>query len=153
MAKYRIPTAADLPEIVRLAKEMHAETSFRTLSFDEAKSAAEIMSCMTNPTNFVCVAEDKGRLVGLVSVYLTTPYFSNDRVVYDHIWYVSKEARGSLVGSRLLKYVSQWSELQEAKAVFLTLGSDINADRVGKLAELHGYHLLGGFYRKDIENV
>ena len=152
MAKYRIPTAADLPEIVRLAKEMHAETSFRTLSFDEAKSAAEIMSCMTNPTNFVCVAEDNGRLVGLVSVYLTTPYFSNDRVVYDHIWYVAKEARGSLVGSRLLKYVSQWSELQEAKAVFLTLGSDINADRVGKLAELHGYHLLGGFYRKDVEN-
>jgi L-amino acid N-acyltransferase YncA len=153
MAKYRNPTAADLPEIVRLAKEMHAETSFRTLSFDEAKSAAEIMSCMTNPTNFVCVAEDKGRLVGIVGVYLASPYFSNDRVVYDHMWYVSKEARGSLVGSRLLKYVSQWSEVQEAKAIFLTLGSDTHTDRTGKLAELHGYHLLGGFYRKDIENV
>jgi hypothetical protein len=150
MAKYRTPTAADLPEIVRLAKEMHSETAFRTFSFDEIKSAAEIMSCMINPTNFVCVAEDRGRLVGLVSVYLTTPYFSNDKVVYDHIWYVSKEARGSLVGTRLLKFVNQWATLQDAKAVFLTLGSDVKADRVGKLAELHGYHLLGGFYRKDI---
>ena len=102
MAKYRTPTAADLPEIVRLAREMHAETSFNTLTFDEAKSATEIMSCMMNPTNFVCVAEDQGHLVGMVGVYLASPYFSNDMAVYDHIWYVSKEARGSLVGSRLL---------------------------------------------------
>ena len=153
MTQYRIPTAEDLPEIIRLAKEMHSETSFSTLTFDEDKARGEILFCLQNPQNFVCAAEKDGRLVGIIAVYLSSPFFSNDRVVYDHLWYVSKEARGTIVGSRLLEFASGWAKYQDAKAIFLTLGSDIGSDRVGKLAELHGYRQLGGYYRKDFANV
>ena len=153
MTTYKIPTAEDLPEILRLAREMHSETSFRDLSFDEAKASKEILFCLMDPQNFVCVAEKDGHLVGLIGVYLSSPFFSNDRVVYDHIWFVSKEVRGSMVGPRLRRIVSQWATYQDAKAIFLTLGSDIGSERTGKMAELHGYRQLGGYYRKDIPNV
>ena len=101
----------------------------------------------------VVVAEDGGKLVGIVAAYLSSPYFSEDMVVYDHIWFVSKEARGSLVGPRLLRIVSDWAGRCRAKAVFVTLGSDVSQERVGKLVERLGYSRLGGYYRKDLDRV
>lgn len=150
MATYRRPVSADLPQLMRLAKEMHAETSFSTLSFDEPKAAAEIMSCIMNTDMLVCAAEIDGKIVGLIAAYLDKPYFSEDLVVYDYIWYVGKDARGTMVGPRLLKHLSEWAGLCRAKAVFVTLGSDVSQDRVGKLVEKLGYSRLGGYYRKDI---
>lgn len=153
MTEYRAPSLKDLPQIMALAKEMHAETSFNTLTFDESKAALEIATCIMNPTNFVCVAEKDGQIVGIIGVYMGSPFFSSDPVVYDHIWYVSKSVRGSPVGPRLLKIVGEWAEMNGAKSIFLTLGSEISSDRVGKLAERFGYRQLGGYYRKDLGDV
>lgn len=150
MATYRRPLPTDLPQIMRLAKEMHAETSFHSLSFNEAKAATEIMSFVLDPNTFVCVAEKDGELVGIVAAFLSQPYFSDDLAVYDHIWYVSKDGRGSMVGPRLLKYLTEWAGLCKASAIFVTLGSDVHQERVGKLVEKLGYSRLGGYYRKDI---
>ena len=150
MATYRRPVPEDLPKIMRLAKEMHSETSFRTLSFDDGKAAAEIMANIVNPDVFVVVAEERGQIVGIVAAFLSKPFFSEDTVVYDHIWYVGKDSRGSMVGPRLLKSLSQWAVLCRAKAVFVTLGSDVSQERVGKLVEKLGYRRLGGYFRKDI---
>lgn len=153
MALYRRALPEDLSALLALAKEMHAETSFRTLSFSESKAAAEILSCILNPSMLVAVAEDRGKIVGIIAAYLDRPYFSEDLVVYDHIWYVGKEDRGSMVGPRLLKHVAEWARLCGAKAVFVTLGSDVSQERVGKLVERLGYSRLGGYYRKDIDSV
>jgi len=153
MATYRRASPEDLPALMALAKEMHAETSFRTLSFSEPKAASEILSCILNPNMLVAVAEDRGKIVGIIAAYLDSPYFSEDLVVYDHIWYVEKEARGSMIGPRLLKHVAEWARLCGAKAVFVTLGSDVSQERVGKLVERLGYSRLGGYYRKDIDSV
>ena len=153
MTTYRAATAADLLQLVQLSKEMHAETSFQSLSFSEPKIALELATFLAEPRNFTCVADRDGKLVGAIGAYLTAPIFSDDPVVFDHFWYVSQEARGSLVGSRLLKYVAQWAKVQGAKACFLTLGSDVSSDRVGQMAERLGYRRLGGFYRKDIDSV
>lgn len=153
MALYRRALPEDLSALLALAKEMHAETSFRTLSFSESKAAAEILSCILNPSMLVAVAEDRGKIVGIIAAYLDRPYFSEDLVVYDHIWYVGKDGRGSMVGPRLLKHVAEWARLCGAKAVFVTLGSDVSQERVGKLVERLGYSRLGGYYRKDIDSV
>lgn len=153
MAIYRRAIQQDLPALLALSKEMHAETSFQTLSFSDSKTAAEIMSSILNPKMLFAVAEEKGKIVGMICAYLSAPYFSDDLVVYDHVWYVGKEARGSMVGPRLLKHVTEWARLCGAKAVFVTLGSNVSQDRVGKLVERLGYGRLGGYYRKDIESV
>lgn len=153
MANYRRAYPEDLPAIVALAEEMHAETSFRTLSFSKSKAAAEVLSCILNPDMLVLVGEKDGRILGMIAAYLDKPYFSEDLVVYDHIWYVGKEGRGSMVGPRLLKHVAEWARLCRAKAVFVTLGSDVSQERVGKLVERLGYSRLGGYYRKDIDSV
>lgn len=153
MATYRRAVPGDLPQIMSLAREMHAETSFSTLSFSDSKAATEVMSCIMNPNTFVCVAEDQGQVVGMIAAYLSQPYFSDDLVVYDHIWFVGKAGRGSLVGSRMLKHVAEWGRLCGAKAVFVTLGSDVSQERVGKLVEKLGYRRLGGYYRKDIDGA
>jgi len=153
MANYRRAYPEDLPAIVALAEEMHAETSFRSLSFSKSKAAAEVLSCILNPNMLVLVGEKDGRILGLIAAYLDKPYFSEDLVVYDHIWYVGKEGRGSMVGPRLLKHVAEWARLCRAKAVFVTLGSDVSQERVGKLVERLGYSRLGGYYRKDVDSV
>jgi GNAT superfamily N-acetyltransferase len=153
MAAYRRALPSDLDQIMALAVEMHAETSFKTLSFSPSKAATEIMDCVLNPNMFVCVAEEDGKILGIVAAYLEKPFFSDDVAVYDHIWYVSKEGRNSLIGPRLLKHVAEWARLAEAKAVFVTLGSGVSKDRVGKLVERLGYRHLGGYYRKDIDSV
>jgi N-acetylglutamate synthase-like GNAT family acetyltransferase len=153
MATYRRALPEDLPGMLSLIKEMHAETSFRTLSFNEAKTATEILSCILSPNMLVVVAEDRGQIVGIVAAYLDSPIFSDDLVVYDHVWFVGQAARGSMVGPRLLKLVSEWARLCGAKAVFVTLGSDVSQERVGKLVERLGYSRLGGYYRKDIDSV
>lgn len=153
MATYRRALPDDIPGIMALAREMHAETSFRKLSFSAPKAATEVLSCILNPNMLVLVGEKDGKILGIIAAYLDTPYFSDDLVVYDHIWYVGKEGRGSMVGPRLLKHVAEWARLCRAKAVFVTLGSDVSQERVGKLVERLGYSRLGGYYRKDIDSV
>lgn len=153
MVTYRRPTTNDLEQILLLAREMHAETSFRTLSFNEAKAATEILSCIVNPLMFVYVAEKDGEIVGVAASYLSQPYFSEDWVAYDHIWFVGKTARGSMVGPGLLKHMAAWAKFSGAKALFVTLGSDVSSDRVGALVERLGFSRLGGYYRKDLEGV
>jgi GNAT superfamily N-acetyltransferase len=153
MATYRRALQGDLPALLALSKEMHAETSFRTLSFSDAKTATEILSAILNPNMLFVVAEDRGQILGMIAAYLDRPYFSEDLVVYDHVWFVGKESRGSMVGPRLLKYVAEWARLCGAKSVFVTLGSDVSQERVGKLVERLGYSRLGGYYRKDIDSV
>ena len=151
MTTYRRARPDDLDQLMHLAREMHAETSFSSLSFNASKAATEVMDCILNPNMFVCVAEKDGRILGLVAAFLSQPYFSDDTVVYDHIWYVSKDGRNGLAGPRLLNHVAEWARLAGAKAVFVTLGSDVSKDRVGKLVERLGYRHLGGYYRKDID--
>jgi N-acetylglutamate synthase-like GNAT family acetyltransferase len=153
MATYRRALQGDLPALLALSKEMHAETSFQALSFSDSKTATEILSAILNPNMLFVVAEDRGTIIGMIAAYLDRPYFSEDLVVYDHVWYVGKEGRGSMVGPRLLKCVSEWARLCGAKAVFVTLGSDVSQERVGKLVERLGYSRLGGYYRKDIDSV
>jgi hypothetical protein len=151
MATYRRPVPADLPQLMRLSKEMHGETSFQSLSFSPSKTATELMSFIVNPDLFMLVAEQEGEIVGMVAAFLSEPYFSDDLAVYDHVWFVSKAARGSMVGPRLLNYLTEWGRLCKAKTIFVTLGSDVDQDRVGKLVERLGYDRLGGYYRKDID--
>jgi len=148
---YRRPTHADIGAVVRLAETMHNETSFHSLSFSVSKTAQEVVSCILSPTMFFEVAEKDGELVGMVAAYLSSPYFSDDPVVYDHVWYVAPVARGTMVGPKLLKHVTDWAGQMGAKAAFVTLGSDVSQERVGKLVEKLGYSRLGGYYRKDID--
>ena len=137
MTTYRDAGPKDIDDILQLAREMHAETSFKTL---------------TSPYYFFCLAEQEGKVVGFIVGYLSQPLFSEDLVVYDHAWYVGKSVRNTFIGVRLLKNLVRWSKIQNARALFVTTGSKVNEARVGKLVESQGFTQLGGYFRRDFED-
>ena len=152
MTTYRDAGPKDVDDILQLAREMHAETSFKTLTFNDGKAALEIMECILSPYYFFCLAEQEGKVVGFIVGYLSQPLFSEDLVVYDHAWYVGKSVRNTFIGVRLLKNLVRWSKIQNARALFVTTGSKVNEARVGKLVESQGFTQLGGYFRRDFED-
>lgn len=147
---YRRATPQDLAGIVRLGEEMHEETAFSNIPFSIDRTVSETMRCIMEPSNFCGVAERDGKIVGILFGYLDKPFFSDELIGYDIVWYVDRATRNSMVGPRLLKGFEAWVKAFGGVAVLTTLGSNVKPERVGKLMERMGFEYQGGFYRKDI---
>ena len=148
--EYRRATPQDLTGIVKLGEEMHQETAFSNIEFSVERTASETMRCILDPNYFANIAVQGDKIVGILFGYLEKPFFTEQIAGFDCVWYVSHDARNTMVGPRLLKQFEAWTKINGGSIVYTTLGSNYKSDRVGKLMERMGFECQGGWYRKDI---
>lgn len=142
--------AGDFDALMRMAEEMHRTTEFSALTYDQARTALEFCKFLNHPLGddamlsvAVRTSEQGAQIVGMVAGFIGQPYFSTDRVAYDHVWYVDIAHRGSPAGPRLLTALVQWAEGRGSKALYVRLGA-VDNPRTDKLLGSFGFTKLGG---------
>jgi len=105
----------DLDRLLALGREMHAESSYRSLNFDERKARMFLMRLMSD--QYVRVYEQDDKILGGMVGMSVQPWFSNDLYAVDIALFISAKHRGSLAAARLIKDFVVWAKQTGAKQI------------------------------------
>ncbi len=110
-------TADDLPVLVGLGREMHAQSSYAPMNFD-ADTLKTTLADLMNKSQFVVVAEDtNGDVFGAMLGAVTPSWFGRDMVANDLALFVTRDALGSIAAVRLMTAFVQWARMAGAKQI------------------------------------
>lgn len=145
---YRRMTAKDIPAMIALGAEMHAEGAFAGLEYCTDKCRRFGERYINNPqTHFGFCAYDADELVGMIMGDISLYYFGNDKIASDKLWYVQKERRGTITGIRLLNAFCAWAKEAGANEICIGVSTALDIDRTHKLLSRMGFTHVGGTFK------
>ena len=136
----------DIPALVELGAEMHAESSFADVPFDRQLVENMAWHCLHNADWFGAVAEHDGRIVGMFVGNAGPFYFSTTQAGFDKVWYVTPECRRSIHGVRLLQAFLRWCGARELIFVRIGVSTGVNPAGTDRLMQRLGFTAVGGNY-------
>lgn len=145
--EYRRGSESDIQPICKLGKEMHVESEFKDLHWNEEKVLKWLDMNVKSPNRFVLCAYDESTLAGVFIGSISEFYFGNDRLASDLLWYVGVDYRGGRVGIRLLKEFEKWAREQNVDRIQVGVSSGMSIERTGALLERMGFNQIGGLYK------
>lgn len=154
MKSLKIPTNADLPAVIRLAKNFHAASPYKTLSFDREKvrefAQSIIDSDKTEKIAILAMEDDKP--VGLIAGYTARPLFSKELISYELMWWVEPEYRHLKHGLLLIQAYEDWALRVGCKYVIgATLGEVFPEKMADKYFESNGFTKAEFAYVKEVK--
>lgn len=129
----------DVVVVAALGARMHGETRYRNLEYSEKAVIAFALGILERDDYFVYVADENGRLCGMLVGYVVPTAFGRDKQACDLWFYVVPEKRGTMTAKKLVKKFYQWAREQGAHSVVMTVSSGINDERVGQFLERIGF--------------
>ena len=136
----------DLPAILELIKEFHAET-LNEFGLDCNEEVAQELMPKLIDTSLVLIVDDK--LVGVIAGFITNHIVSKEPLFQEVIWYISKEHRR--YGIRLYLELEKWCKDKGIKQIVMgNMGGDKD-DTFKKLYKRLGYKLFEVQYIKTLE--
>ena len=142
----RIATDADLLDILILGKQFLKEydTGFTT---DLELLSESITTMISGEDHLVLVLEKNGNVEGMLLGFISSPFFSRERMASELAWFLSKDARGFKESTQLIDAYEEWAVSKGCK--FITM-SDIEVlSSLQKLYESRGYTLMEKTYVKE----
>lgn len=107
MAVIRKATLDDVPEVVRLSALFYPTTHYADFCDMDEDSVWGLASGLIENDVFY-VAEDDGRLVGMVGLIIAPFLFNRSKkMAVEIVWWVAPEVRGSGVAHKLLMAIEQ----------------------------------------------
>jgi GNAT superfamily N-acetyltransferase len=141
----RMATLDDIPRMVDLGAQMHAESpEFCGMQFDPGRLANTIAAVIGNTGGgFARVLERDGQVIGGLLAMATPHYFSPDLVACDLAMFIAPEHRGGLAAVRLLAAYRDWGRAIGAVKVQLGVMAGIESWMVEALCERLGARRAG----------
>jgi GNAT superfamily N-acetyltransferase len=98
----RPATGADVPAIVAMSELFYRTTSYAAWAPFDAETVENLANTLTD-SHIMLVAEDEGRLVGMVGLFVA-PFMFNASLTgaYEVVWWVEPGAQGAGIGKALL---------------------------------------------------
>lgn len=154
--RFRMADIGDIPALIQLAHEAHAESRFGYIPFSEAKVLKVATAALKDEKRHaIMVAFRDDYLVGATSCSIGEFHIGTDVLLTTiHNINVRREERARLSGGRaalgLFKGVETWSRARGAREVLFQITSGIDLGRAHKLARHMGYQFIGGSYAKNV---
>ncbi len=133
----------DIPQMLALGVEMHAESMYAPFEFDHSK-VADLMTALIQTNAGICiVAEVEGEILGgfIGSVY--PHWFGNELQASDYALFIAKRHRQGSTAGRLIKEYIQQAKAQGAKQIMLANSTGYEPERVARLFEVFGFKRRG----------
>lgn len=148
--RVRSATLDDLPAMIALGAQMHAESVYAPFDYDEEKLHALGVRYVENPDwCFAGVCEDAhGRLLGMHLGFISEYYFGRDLIATDLLLFVDPCKRGSLAAALLVKAFEEWAFAKGAREVCPGSSTMVAPERTAKLYERLGYTVVGNLFKK-----
>ncbi len=148
----REATAADVPELVRLGAEMHAESpAYSWLPFDDVLALANGHRWVMSDEHLVLTADDDGDLFGVLVGHLGRFFFSRRLIASDIVLYVRAERRGGLAASRMVKRFRDWATERGAAEMCIGVSAGIDSERIGRWLEAMGMDIGAVTYKRRLD--
>lgn len=147
--KLRHPNPLDIEGIIRLAKEMHAESWYSSFDFDEVKMR-NFVEDLCGDTEFLALVleHEKDGIVGFLLAADMEHFFGRDRYACDIAIYMTPAHRGGIGAMRMIKAYEAWGRIRGVKEIHLGISTGVAVERTGKFYQKLGYHSPVMGYRK-----
>lgn len=142
----------DIAALVALGRDMHAASRYRVLPFDAEKLSELLLVLITEGTmGIVLVAEDGGRIVGVMLGMCNPFWMSAAMVATDLALYVAPETRSLGVAKALACHFRE--EAIQRGAVLVQVGSTTGQPGVGDLYQSIGFKPVGEVLAWEVNDV
>lgn len=135
----------DVDALLELGREMHAESWYAYLPFDEAKVRNAL--CTAISRGFLAVQEADGRIVGGMAGLITEFWFCRSLIATDLGLFVKSDKRGSTAAVRLVQAFIDWARANGAAEVNLAISTGVRIEETGDLYKALGLTHVGGIYK------
>lgn len=141
----------DVDWLVELGAQMHAESAYGFLPYDQEKVRRMITSYIDDPSTYcVLAAEHEQSIVGMLCGYLIDYFFCEEIVASDVAIYVDSGFRGSSAAPRLIRAFREWAVARGAREVCLGVSTGFEVERTGAFYERLGFTRVGGIYKQRL---
>lgn len=142
-------TTEDVKHCIDLGREMHSESVYRNLDFNEDKLWAIWEQHVQHP-NMYCmrVADQDGEIIGAFVGLRFEHFFGHDLCSSDLILYVTPEHRGGTAAPRLVKEYERWATSMGVKEIQIGVSTGVTVDRTAALFQKLGFGDEARYYRK-----
>ena len=148
----RPATLEDRGEVAEMLREFHAAAGQAYTQFLLASAQKTVEHLATAPSATVIVAEDDGRLTGVIAG-VVMPVFVNHAqpMAQESFMWVCPEARRAGVASALIEALEAWAFVRGARTLSMVAWHGSGHEAVGKLYRGLGYEPLEYHYVKEIK--
>lgn len=154
MARVRFAELKDVADVVHLGIEMHAESPrFAPMEYDCDKVATLITRLIEAPVGCVLVAEEEGKIIGMLGGVVSEQFFGASKTASDFAWFVTKAHRIGTPALKLLAGFEKWAGEQGAFEVAIGIGTGVHAEKTKALLGLRGYEDSGTAMTKRLTHV
>lgn len=136
----------DIPEIIRMAHAMVADSSYAPLGVDAVRMAKFLDPLVSH--GFVVVTQKEGDVVGAMLGDVVTPWYALNRMGIEHAIYLEPEHRHGLTAARMVGAWVDWCRRNGAvqcRAGVTTGNSDME-----RLYLALGFERSGGSFVKNL---
>jgi GNAT superfamily N-acetyltransferase len=142
----------DLEKLVVLAREIHSETRYSSIPFNEDSFTNLIGLTQQFPDQlfFTYHKDSEGSIISFFLGQLSPEYFSGNFVASDLGMFVKKELRGSTHFYRMLQEFQEWAKLHGAKKIILYHSTGIEPEKALEMFPRLGYTHYGYIFDKEI---
>ena len=136
----RIATAADVPTLVELGREMVAESPrFAAIPYDDAHASATAAALINAPHAAAILLERDGLAVGMFLGIATPHLFSPQLLASDLALFIRPAHRKSRSAVVLIRAFETWAQRIGAAEVALGVSTGVHPDATVRLFERLGY--------------
>ena len=143
----RLATAADIPRLVEMGSRSLLNGPYKDKIKDNPQAAAELgFAIIEDQKGLVIVAEEDGKVIGLLALAIFPHYFTKELTAAEVMWYVEPEHRQSLTALCLFRR----GEQEARRAGCTTMQFTAPTEQVAKAYEKLGYEAIEVAYRKNL---
>ncbi|MHA3914253.1 hypothetical protein [Halovulum sp. GXIMD14793] len=140
---------SDIPALLTLGSQMHAETVYRDISFSSGVFEAHIEVYLSNRQNHqIFVHKKDGRLQGALFAKASPYFFSDEWIVSEDLFYIYPVDRSYRIARKFITAFEVWARTLGAVECCLSISTGHDINRIGRLYEASGYTAVGGVYKK-----
>lgn len=142
----------DFKQMIELGEKMWKEGVYQNLSYSRERLQNLGETLIKQPEKgmgFVAVENDK--IVGMMIVYLSKYFFSNDLFAYDLFLYIDPDKRKSVrVPIKLINTCTEWAKSKGAKEFRPGSSVGVKTDKVEKLYNFMKFKTIGNIFTKEL---
>lgn len=141
----------DVPEVVALSRQFHAESLYRNIPFD-AEWFATVMHryAAEESKALFMVAADADGVYGYITAHVQPLQFSRRLAVLQDLLYVRPDRRGGIAGARLFRNFVDWAATHDPVFVEFAVSTGIAEHTSARLAARFGFEKQGMVFRRGL---
>lgn len=148
----RLQDEKDIERLIELGRQMHAESRYADLPFDEDHIRRYCIQSLHEPEKIgIFIEANVVRVTAAIALFRVPYYFApSESYASDFMLYVAPDKRGGRGARNCLKRAERWAREHGMREILLGITAGIDDVKAERFYAIHGYRPLGRFMMKEV---